>query len=295
MPEAFVSGSSSEANIDSPENLLIWLSTRPFLDPKTGCLLTGSGGVSFSVYLILRVLITARYLVDCPSVFTFSVNPRIAIQRIRPVVRACVLLLLSDLHISMEELRRTTEAPPQGNWGSFIPYPQRALQNTLLDSSSNTIEHRQTQGESSNRSKQAKRGVQKPKINRPEVTSQANATPPEPGRVHMVPPWHTFFEEIFAKAGKPLPEQLCVVIQKGKSQPNGSVENDVQNISNKTSKLRIQSSAIPSRNAQPNASGGKRVISITAENQLNEKRMKNEALHRNTSEEEEREYICLSD
>ncbi|KDN34377.1 hypothetical protein RSAG8_12525, partial [Rhizoctonia solani AG-8 WAC10335] len=86
MPDAFVASYSAEAHIDSPENLLIWFSSQPFVDPSNGLPLGGSGGVSFAVHILLRVLITGRYLLHCPSVFGSPVDSIIAIRRIRPIV-----------------------------------------------------------------------------------------------------------------------------------------------------------------------------------------------------------------
>lgn len=248
MPQAFVSAHAVDDSLDSPENLLSWISHRPFEDPEDGLALSGSGGVTFAVFVLLRVLITSRYLVDNPSIFGFSVDPAKAIQRIRPIIRVCVCILLADLYLSITRVQRNNDLEIHAN---FIPYPQLLVQNTWVDGSSSEGVLEQAQEKATSHSEKSKakktdkgKGVGLPKRNntrnppkkRLEATSRDAKVAPsydlkrtrqvsylvdlsswdsiDQAGTLMVPPWHVFFEEMFAKTGKPLPEPLRVVIEK---------------------------------------------------------------------------------
>jgi hypothetical protein len=107
------------------------ISSRPFVDPKSGWLLQGSGGVSFAIYLLLRLIFTGRYLVDYPSVFNFPFNQTTAIQKTRTVARACTALLICDIDTSLERARRVTQSVRHSNELRFVPYPQPVPQACL--------------------------------------------------------------------------------------------------------------------------------------------------------------------
>ncbi|KAG8742866.1 hypothetical protein FRC11_014112, partial [Ceratobasidium sp. 423] len=118
---------------------------------------------------------------------------------------------------------------------------------------------------------------------------------------NLVPPWHVFFEEIFRKAGKPLPEQLHTVIERGK-QKYMSGESIVEDLAIKTSKLGIMKNVSISTSTRPSPLDGKRLVSNSAADYGGGKRLKEGVKHsaRDAAvtpdeELEGKDYIVVSD
>ncbi|CEL53726.1 hypothetical protein RSOLAG1IB_11462 [Rhizoctonia solani AG-1 IB] len=305
MPEAFISSTTPSSHPDSADNLLLMISSRPFVDPKSGWLLQGSGGVSFAIYLLLRLIFTGRYLVDYPSVFNFPFNQTTAIQKTRTVARACTALLICDIDTSLERARRVTQSVRHSNELRFVPYPQPVPQACLpagpsCGSSSgigleSTTVHKTADTRAKLKAKQAielLRGVDANDPTNVGLWDNGNQRS-DRQKVYMEAPWLIFFKEHYEKAGKSLPNHLQAVVQnslKRRIQVDPSCS--VENIAGKTNRLQIGHNLPSSRSTKlSNLLEGKRHVSGGSDTHPERKRTKGGA----NSPSEIVEYIVVSD
>ncbi|KAF8693071.1 hypothetical protein RHS03_08485, partial [Rhizoctonia solani] len=228
MPEAFVSISTHASHPDSLESLILMVCSRPFVDKRTGWLLSGPGGVSFAVYLLVRILITARYLVNYPAGFRFLVDPATSISRIRSTVRACTAFLISDMQVFLERAPSNTSRPESNAvMYSFMPYPKVTLPPYFCSSSANIFppdisnENGKKKSKatkdasgSSRRGKKKDTGSEKSKDKKKVEDSIAKI---DGMYVPVDTSWELFLEKYFERIGKPLPEHLKAAIENRKA------------------------------------------------------------------------------
>ncbi|CEL54212.1 hypothetical protein RSOLAG1IB_11610 [Rhizoctonia solani AG-1 IB] len=239
MPEAFLSPATAPSHPDSPENLLLMLSARPFVDPQTGSLIPGPGGVSFAVYVILRVLMTGRYLLDCPYLFSAPIDRPATVKKIRAIVTACCALLISDLEACLENIRGSFGGCLEADGCQFIPYPDSGP--TVCGSSitKSPPEPSPTKTELADRKKkkqkstkpksvlargggQVKRKVKTPlsssrtKLATPDAKEDTPRTTLRRKKIRVDPPWQVMFVRFFERLGKPLPGPFQAAIEESR-------------------------------------------------------------------------------
>ncbi|GAB1525304.1 hypothetical protein RhiTH_009919 [Rhizoctonia solani] len=330
MPEAFVSTSTPASHPDSLENMILMICSRPFVDKKTGWLFSGPGGVSFAVHLLVRILITARYLVDYPFGFQFPVDPAAAISRIRSTVRACAAFLISDLQVSLERASSDkSEAESNPVQYSFIPYPKVTLPPSSPSSSSNALPPDLSDLKGKRKSKGGKdvsgssgKGRKKdtnPEKSKDKKKAEDTITKVDGMYVHVNTSWEFFLQKNFERMGKPLPEHLKAAIENGKAKrlermgkpvpehlritmkDNNRQEDETRNtpasiesITVKTSGLEIASTSYDSLPTHRKLPEGKRHISGGSDIMPERKKIK-EVVRKDTTGSRPVEYIIVSD